>query len=75
MFGKGNDWGLVPTGDTVMMVLGGIDKKPTVINDKIEIREFLSVTLEFDHDIIDGATVTRFGVRLKNLIENADDLK
>ncbi|MFX1307522.1 MAG: 2-oxo acid dehydrogenase subunit E2, partial [Promethearchaeota archaeon] len=75
MFGKGNAWGLTPSGDTVMMVLGGIDKKPAVINDKIEIREFLSVTLGFDHDIIDGAPAARFGIRLKNLIENADDLK
>ena len=30
-------------------------KKPSVIEDKIEIREILHATILFDHDIIDGA--------------------
>lgn len=34
--------------------LGGITKKPGVIGDNIEIREYLSVSFLFDHDIVDG---------------------
>ena len=74
MYGKGSGWGQVPTADSIGIILGGIGKKPAVINDKIEIREFLSITLGFDHDIIDGAPATRFTMRLKELIESGSGL-
>ncbi|HRO91391.1 MAG TPA: 2-oxo acid dehydrogenase subunit E2, partial [Promineifilum sp.] len=41
----------------------------------IEPREYLSVTLSFDHDIVDGAPAARFGGRLRGLIEGGDGLK
>jgi len=50
--------------------LGGIAKKPGVFEGRIEIREYLSVTISFDHDIIDGAPATRFTQRLKELVES-----
>jgi pyruvate/2-oxoglutarate dehydrogenase complex dihydrolipoamide acyltransferase (E2) component len=37
-------------------------------------REYLNVTISFDHDIVDGAPAARFTQRLKELIEAADDL-
>jgi pyruvate/2-oxoglutarate dehydrogenase complex dihydrolipoamide acyltransferase (E2) component len=50
--------------------LGGIAKKPSIVEERIEVREYLSVTISFDHDIIDGAPAARFTQRLKGLIEN-----
>ncbi len=38
------------------------------------IREFLSIILAFDHDIVDGALATRFVMKLKKLIERGDGL-
>jgi pyruvate/2-oxoglutarate dehydrogenase complex dihydrolipoamide acyltransferase (E2) component len=38
---------------------------------RIEICEYLSPTVSFDHDIIDGAPAARFTERFKDLIENA----
>lgn len=38
---------------------------------RIEIREYLSLTLSFNHDVIDGAPAARFAQRLKELIESA----
>ena len=35
-----------------MFSIGAITKKPSVIEDKIEIREILHTTILFDHDII-----------------------
>jgi pyruvate/2-oxoglutarate dehydrogenase complex dihydrolipoamide acyltransferase (E2) component len=49
--------------------LGSIVKKPLVIKDRVEIREVLSMTIFYDHDLIDGAPAARFTQRLKQLIE------
>lgn len=70
MFGKGAGWGIPPATPTLMITLGGIDEKPGVVNGHIAIREYLSITISFDHDIIDGAPAARFTQRLKGLIES-----
>ncbi|NIS80500.1 MAG: hypothetical protein GTO14_09925 [Anaerolineales bacterium] len=36
---------------------------------RIEIREYLSLTVSFDHDIVDGVPAARFTERFKDLIE------
>lgn len=41
-------------------VRSGIARKPGVVEEKIAVREYLSLTLDFDHDIIDGAPAVRF---------------
>ena len=70
MFGKRGGWG-IPLGHlTLIVTLGGISEKPGVINGRIEIREYLSVTVSFDHDIIDGAPAARFAQRFTELIED-----
>ena len=48
----------------------GFAEKPVVVDGKIEIREMLSVTVSFDHDIVDGAPAARFTSQLKSLIES-----
>ncbi|MBN1315361.1 MAG: 2-oxo acid dehydrogenase subunit E2 [Anaerolineales bacterium] len=70
MFGDGNFWGLPVPNHTLQLTLGGIARKPGVIDDRIEIREYLSVTVSFDHDIVDGAPAALFTQRLKELIES-----
>ena len=36
----------------------------------IAIRDYLSLTISFDHETIDGASAARFTQRLKELIES-----
>jgi pyruvate/2-oxoglutarate dehydrogenase complex dihydrolipoamide acyltransferase (E2) component len=69
MFGEGGGWGIPLTSHTLCVTLGGIAEKPGVVDGRIEIREYLSVTFSFDHDIIDGAPAARFAERFKGLIE------
>ncbi len=69
MFGKGAVWVIPLTGHTLYITLGGIGEKPGVVDGHIAIREYLSMTISFDHDIIDGAPAARFAERLKDLIE------
>ena len=51
------------------MTVGGIGEKPGVVDGHIAIREYLSLTISFDHETIDGAPAVRFTQRLKELIE------
>lgn len=70
MFGEGGGWGIgLPNHYTLGLLLGGIAEKPTIVDGQIVVREVLSMTLSFDHDIIDGAPAARFVARLQKLIE------
>jgi pyruvate/2-oxoglutarate dehydrogenase complex dihydrolipoamide acyltransferase (E2) component len=71
MFGRGEGgWGLVPMVQSLGLVVGSISSKPCVIDGRIEPRELLSLTVAFDHDVVDGAPAARFGRRLVELIES-----
>lgn len=49
--------------------IGNIVKKPGIIASEIKIREYLSMTIAFNHDLVDGAPAARFINRLKQRIE------
>jgi pyruvate/2-oxoglutarate dehydrogenase complex dihydrolipoamide acyltransferase (E2) component len=71
MFGKGAGWGIPPASPpSLWMTVGGIGEKPGIVDGQIAIRDYLSLTISFDHDIIDGAPAARFTQRLKELIES-----
>jgi hypothetical protein len=70
MFGKGAGWGIPPALPTLMITLGGIGEKPVLVDGHIALRDYLSLTISFDHDMIDGAPAARFTERLKELIES-----
>lgn len=70
MFGSGTGWGIPVTNHTLQVTLGGIAEKPGIVDGRIEIREYLSLTISLDHDIVDGAPAARFIQRLKELIES-----
>lgn len=74
MFGSGSGWGIPVPNHSLQLTLGGLVEKPGVVHHRIEIREYLSVTVSFDHDIIDGAPAARFTQRLKKLVESGDGL-
>ena len=76
MFGKGTGWGFgfLPM-HTLGVTIGGIAEKPGVVEGRIEIREYLCVTVSLDHDIIDGAPAARFVQRLKELVEGGYGLE
>ncbi|UCH60909.1 MAG: 2-oxo acid dehydrogenase subunit E2 [Anaerolineales bacterium] len=75
MFGKGGGWGLafLPV-HTLGFTIGGIAQKPGVNEGKISIREYLNLTISFDHDIVDGAPAARFAKKFVDLLENASAL-
>lgn len=76
MFGKSGGWGIgfLPT-HNLGITVGGISQKPGVKDGEILIREFLNLTISFDHDIIDGAPAARFANQLTEIIEKGDVLE
>jgi len=69
MIGKINGWVLPVSVHPVSFAVGSIIKKPGVIDDRIEIREYLYVAASVDHDVIDGAPAVRALSRLTRLVE------
>jgi pyruvate/2-oxoglutarate dehydrogenase complex dihydrolipoamide acyltransferase (E2) component len=57
----------------VSFAVGNVVEKPAVFKGEITVREFLSMTIVFNHDIVDGAPAARFISRLKKLIETPPD--
>ena len=71
MFGKGHaGWGIVSGSHVLDLVVGGIARRLAEVDGRIESRQMLSLTIIFDHDIIDGAPAARFTRRLVELIES-----
>jgi pyruvate/2-oxoglutarate dehydrogenase complex dihydrolipoamide acyltransferase (E2) component len=71
MFGKGAGWGIPPPIPTALMLtVGGIGPKQDIVDGQVATREYLSLTISVDHNIVDGAPAARFAQRLKELIES-----
>jgi hypothetical protein len=71
MFGGGGmSWG-IPIGiHPLLVAVGGIAKRPGVIDEQIVIREYVGMTVMFDRDVTDGAPVARFIGYLRELMES-----
>ena len=75
MFAHGAGWGISPPSYTVSLLTGSLAKKPYVVNESLQTREILGITMCFDHDIVDGAVATRFAQRFKEMIEDCRQLR
>jgi pyruvate/2-oxoglutarate dehydrogenase complex dihydrolipoamide acyltransferase (E2) component len=72
--GKVAGWAIPISPMTLTFIVGGIEEKPKLINEKLENREYLCLTIAIDHDIIDGGPAARFCARLYDFIDNAEGL-
>jgi pyruvate/2-oxoglutarate dehydrogenase complex dihydrolipoamide acyltransferase (E2) component len=76
MFGKGHaGWGIANGTHGLDVVAGGIASRLAEVDGRIESRQMLSLTIIFDHDVIDGAPAARFTRRLTELIESGSGLE
>jgi hypothetical protein len=71
MVGNGAGWGIPPSSPSVCWItVGGIGRKQEDVNGQSSTREYLSLTVSFDHNLVDGAPAARFTERFKELIES-----
>lgn len=76
MFGQGAGWGIPASAPTALMLtVGGIGEKQVMVGGRPAIREYLSLTISVDHNLVDGAPATRFTRRLQELIESGYGLE
>jgi pyruvate/2-oxoglutarate dehydrogenase complex dihydrolipoamide acyltransferase (E2) component len=69
MIGQGGmSWGIPMGIHPLMIAVGGIAKRPGIIHEQMVIREYVGLTVLFDHDVTDGAPVARFIRRLQELM-------
>lgn len=54
--------------------VGGVSKKPGVVEGGMEPLEYLVMSVTFDHDAVDGADAARFVARLGELLKEGHGL-
>jgi pyruvate/2-oxoglutarate dehydrogenase complex dihydrolipoamide acyltransferase (E2) component len=69
MFGTHSGWGIGMPVHSLAVMVGGIAQKPGVVDGRIEAREYMDLTISFDHNIVDGAPAARFAQKFIELIE------
>lgn len=57
--------------ECAILAIGAITPKPVVQNGDVKVQHMMSVTLAFDHRIVDGVPAARFLQRFKQLVEIA----
>jgi len=72
MFGGVSGTPIINQPQVAILGLGAITKKPVVINDAISIRPMMTLSLSFDHRVIDGALGFRFLEELRQHLEGSD---
>ena len=53
--------------------IGGIEKRPVVIDDAIAIRSMMYMALSYDHRVVDGAVADQFLAMVKRGLEDFDE--
>jgi pyruvate/2-oxoglutarate dehydrogenase complex dihydrolipoamide acyltransferase (E2) component len=74
MMGKVNGWFIPISVHPICFGAGSVVKKPIVVDDQIEIREILHMSVLMDHDVMDGANMARFVSDLVKNIESGMNL-
>lgn len=71
MFAQGAGWGIpLPAPNALILTVGGIGERQVLVDGRASVREYLSLTISVNHEVVDGAPAARFAQRLKELIES-----
>ena len=69
MYGLDSFTGIINPPESGIIALGKIQETPVVVDHEIAIRPMMSMTLSYDHRVVDGAPAAEFLVRVKEYIE------
>ena len=70
MFGIDSFHAIVNPPQAAILAIGQIAKRPVVVNDILELRPTLWLSLSVDHRVVDGAVAARFLKTLTVILEN-----
>jgi pyruvate/2-oxoglutarate dehydrogenase complex dihydrolipoamide acyltransferase (E2) component len=71
MFTLGSGSAIPVTVHSSTFIVGGIAKKPWVVDDEIKIRDIITATISMDHDLVDGGPAARAIAELRNKIRES----
>src|SRR3954447_26785940 len=71
MFAGGGGFAIAPpTLASLLVVVGGLSRRPRVVGEQVAVRDVLDLTVTIDHNVVDGAPATRFGADLRRRMEH-----
>jgi pyruvate dehydrogenase E2 component (dihydrolipoyllysine-residue acetyltransferase) len=73
MFGIDAFTPIIPLPQCAILGVGRIVREPAVVDDKIVPRDLVTLSLTFDHRVLDGAPAARFLETVRRLIEQKND--
>lgn len=65
---------IINVGETAILGIGRIQEKPVVVGGAIEVKPMMTLSLSFDHRVIDGAPAAQFLTDLCNTLEHPEQL-
>ncbi len=72
MFAEGGGFAIAPpTLASLVVVVGGLSRRPAVVGARIEVRDVLDLTVSIDHNVVDGGPATRFAADLRRMLNTA----
>ena len=72
MFGIESFLPIINRSQSALLGVGAILKKPAVIENRVEPRDLMKLTLSVDHRVVDGDVAARFLQRLKDILEKGE---
>jgi pyruvate/2-oxoglutarate dehydrogenase complex dihydrolipoamide acyltransferase (E2) component len=70
MFAAGGGFAIAPpTLASLTIVVGGLSRRPRVVDEETAVRDVLDLTVTIDHNVVDGGPATRFGADLRRRME------
>ena len=70
MYGLDRFTAIINEPESGILAVGAIKDKPVVVNKQLEVRPVCSLTLTYDHRVIDGAPAAEFLMLIKSILEN-----
>ncbi len=68
MFAAGGGFAIAPpTLASLVVVVGGVSRRPRAVGDRVEVRDVLDLTVTIDHNVVDGAPAARFVADFRRL--------
>lgn len=65
---------IINVGETAILGIGRIQEKPVVVDGTIEVQPVMTLSLSFDHRVVDGAPAAQFLTDLCNTLEHPEQL-
>ncbi|TRZ71489.1 MAG: 2-oxo acid dehydrogenase subunit E2 [Streptomycetaceae bacterium] len=73
IFGIDTGTPILPPGEAVIVALGAVSDRPWVVNGEITIRAVTTISLSFDHRLVDGAQGSKFLSRIAQILHDGDN--